>query len=61
MDIKALRYFLAVAREENMTKAAEQIHVSQPTLSKQLKALEEKLGKPLFIRHAFSIELTEEG
>lgn len=61
MDIKALRYFLAVAREENMTKAAEQIHVSQPTLSKQLKALEDELGKPLFIRHAFSIELTEEG
>lgn len=61
MDVKALRYFLAVAREENMTRAAEQIHVSQPTLSKQLKALEDELGKPLFIRHAFSIELTEEG
>ena len=61
MDIKALRYFLAVAREENMTKAAEQIHVSQPTLSKQLKALEEELGKQLFIRHAFHIELTDEG
>ena len=61
MDIKALRYFLAVAREENMTKAAEQIHVSQPTLSKQLKSLEEELGKQLFIRHAFSIELTDEG
>lgn len=61
MDIKTLRYFLAVAREENMTRAAEQLHVSQPTISKQLKALEEELGKPLFIRHAFSIELTEEG
>lgn len=61
MELKTLRYFLAVAREENMSKAAELIHVSQPTLSKQLKALEEELGKPLFIRHAFSIELTEEG
>ena len=61
MDIKALRYFLAVAREENMTRAAEQIHVSQPTLSKQLKALEDELGKQLFIRRAFSIELTDEG
>lgn len=61
MELKTLRYFLAVAREENMSKAAELIHVSQPTLSKQLKALEDELGKPLFIRHAFSIELTEEG
>ena len=61
MDIKSLRYFLAVAREENMTKAAERIHVTQPTLSKQLKALEEELGKQLFIRHAFHIELTDEG
>ena len=60
-DIRALRYFLAVAREENMTRAAEQIHVSQPTLSKQLKQLEDELGKQLFIRHAFSIELTDEG
>ena len=40
MEIKNLRYFLAVAREENMSKAAEQLHVSQPTLSKTLKALE---------------------
>ena len=61
MDIKALRYFLAVAREENMTRAAETLHVTQPTLSKQLKSLEEELGKQLFIRHAFSIELTDEG
>ena len=61
MDIRVLRYFLAVAREENMTKAAEAIHVTQPTLSKQLKALEDELGKQLFIRHAFSIELTDEG
>ena len=61
MEIRTLRYFLAVAREENMTKAAELLHVTQPTLSKQLKALEDELGKKLFIRHSFSIELTEEG
>ena len=44
-----------------MTKAAQILHVTQPTLSRQLKALEEELGKTLFIRHAFRIELTEEG
>ena len=61
MEIKTLRYFLAVAREENMTRAAENLHVTQPTLSKQLKSLEDELGKKLFTRHSFSIELTEEG
>ena len=61
MEIRTLRYFLAVAREENMSRAAEQLHVTQPTLSKALKALEEELGKKLFTRHSFSIALTEEG
>ena len=61
MEIRTLRYFLAVAREENMTRAAELLHVTQPTLSKQLKALEEELGKKLFTRHSFSIRLTDEG
>lgn len=61
MEIKALRYFLAAAREENMTRAAELLHVSQPTLSKTIKALEEELGKKLFERHSFSIRLTDEG
>lgn len=61
MEIRNLRYFLAVAREENMSRAAELLHVSQPTLSKALKALEEELGKKLFVRHSFSIALTEEG
>ena len=56
-----MRYFLAVAREENMTRAAELLHVTQPTLSKALKALETELGKKLFTRHSFSIALTEEG
>ena len=61
MEIRTLRYFLAVAREENMTRAAEQLHVTQPTLSKTLKALENELGKKLFTRHSFSIRLTDEG
>ena len=61
MDLRTLRYFLAVAREENMSRAAEQLHVTQPTLSKALKSLEDELGKKLFTRHSFSIALTEEG
>lgn len=61
MEIRTLRYFLAVAREENMTRAAEMLHVTQPTLSKALKALEDELGKKLFTRHSFSIKLTDEG
>ncbi|SDM40685.1 DNA-binding transcriptional regulator, LysR family [Actinomyces ruminicola] len=61
MEIRTLRYFAAAAREENMTRAAAQLHVSQPTLSKQMKALERELGHKLFVRRSFSIELTEEG
>ena len=61
MELRTVRYFLAVAREENMTRAAEMLHVTQPTLSKALKALEDELGKKLFERHSFSISLTEEG
>lgn len=61
MELRTMRYFLAVAREENMTRAAQLLHVTQPALSKQLKALEEELGKKLFTRHSFSIQLTEEG
>ena len=61
MEIRTLRYFLAVAREENMSHAAETLHVTQPTLSKALKSLEQELGKKLFTRKSFSIRLTEEG
>ena len=61
MEIRTLRYFLAVAREENMTRAADILHVTQPTLSKALKSLEDELEKKLFTRHSFRIELTEEG
>lgn len=61
MELRTMRYFLAVARAENMTRAAQLLHVTQPTLSKQLKSLEEELGKKLFIRHSFRIQLTKEG
>lgn len=61
MEIRTLRYFLAVAREENMTRAAELLHVTQPTLSRALRSLEDELGKKLFTRHSFHISLTEEG
>ena len=61
MDIRILRYFLIVAREQNFTKAAEQLNITQPTLSRQLAALEEELGTALFIRGSRSITLTEAG
>ena len=61
MELRTLRYFLEIAREENMTRAAERLHVSQSALSRQVKSLEEELGKRLFIRHSFRIELTPEG
>ena len=61
MEIRVLRYFLEIARAGNMTRAAETLHVSQPTLSKQIKDLEEELGKKLFIRKSTSLSLTDEG
>ena len=61
MDIRILRYFLTVAKERNVTKAAEQLNITQPTLSRQLAALEEELGTALFIRGSRSITLTEAG
>lgn len=61
MDIRILRYFLTVAREQNFTKAAEQLNITQPTLSRQLAALEDEVGKPLFIRGSRSVTLTETG
>lgn len=61
MEIRVLRYFLEISREENMTRAAQRLHVSQPTLSKQMKDLEEELGKKLFKRSSASIHLTDEG
>lgn len=61
MDIRVLNYFLMVAREENITKASKLLHITQPTLSRQLKQLEEELGVELFKRSDHSIYLTEEG
>lgn len=61
MELRVLKYFLAVAREENITAAAEKLHVTQPTLSKQLMDLEDELSKKLFIRGKRKITLTEEG
>lgn len=61
MELRVLRYFLAVAREGSMTAAADFLHVTQPTLSRQLKDLEQELGKKLFIRSSHSINLTDDG
>ena len=61
MELRVLRYFLEVAREENITAAAEALHITQPTLSKQLMDLEDEIGKKLFIRGKRRITLTEDG
>lgn len=61
MELRVLRYFLEVAREGNVTHAAQRLHISQPTLSRQIKELEEELGKKLFTRSNYSVSLTEEG
>ena len=61
MEIRVLQYFLAVAREQSISGAAEFLHLSQPTLSRQLKDLEDELGKQLFIRGNRKITLTEDG
>lgn len=60
MDIRVLQYFLAVAREESITRAAESLNMTQPPLSRQLKDLEEELGKQLLIRGK-KVTLTEDG
>jgi len=61
MELRVLRYFLAVAQERNITKAAQKLLISQPTLSKQLSDLEHELGATLFIRGHRQITLTSEG
>lgn len=61
IETRLLQYFLAVAREQNITRAAESLHIAQPTLSKQMMELEQQLGKPLFIRGKKKITLTDEG
>lgn len=61
MELRVLRYFLIVAREQNITKAADALHITQPTLSRQLKELEEELGKKLLVRGNRNVTLTEDG
>lgn len=61
MDIRVLKYFLTVVREENITRAADILHITQPTLSRQLSKLEEDLGVQLFLRGKKGIALTNEG
>ena len=61
MELRVLQYFLTVAREQSISAAANALHLSQPTLSRQLKEMEEELGKTLFLRGNRKITLTEEG
>ncbi len=61
MEIQILNYFLEIAREGNMTRASKSLHISQSSLSKQMKELENELGKPLFIRTRQGLSLTDEG
>lgn len=61
MEIRVLRYFLTIAREGSITRAANTLHVTQPTLSRQIKALEDELGQKLFTRSNHNVTLTPEG
>ena len=61
MEIRVLRYFLAVAREETITGAANFLHLTQPTLSRQIRDLEEELGQKLLVRGSHRVTLTPEG
>ena len=61
MELRVLRYFVQVARDESITKAANALHISQPTLSKQMKDLEAELGVKLFTRTNYAVRLTEDG
>lgn len=61
MELRVLQYYLTVTREESISKAAERLHITQPTLSRQMKELEEEFGKQLFIRGNRKITLTDDG
>ncbi len=61
MELRLLKYFLAVAREQNITRAANSLHLTQPTLSRQLTELEDEIGKKLLIRGRRKVTLTEDG
>lgn len=61
MEIRVLRYFWTIAEENSVSKAAEQLHITQPTLSRQLRELETELGTELFTREKNRLKLTEAG
>ena len=61
MDLRALRYFIEVVRQNGFTRAAETLHVTQPTISKMVKALEDELGGPLLLREGRGVQLTDAG
>lgn len=61
LDIRLLRYFAVVAEENNMSRAAQRLFMSQPPLSRHIRQLEERLGVTLFVRHTRGLTLTDEG
>ena len=61
MDLRALRYFVEVVRTNSFTRAAQTLHVTQPTISKMVKQLEQELGGPLLLREGRGVQLTDAG